>query len=196
MRRISKTAWIFLGAGIFVIAFAALYMLYSQQKSEYNRLEDDLTLAQTETIVIATDKGKAQSQLDSLRTNLTKLQSDLSVAKIQLENSKTGFPASVESIEYEEILFFVAERWGLQVISVSGTEQGTVSVENITFKVANFSVVVKGQVDDILGYLSSISIEPNLVSATVNSVSLSVPEEEPEGTENPVATINLTVYGY
>ena len=196
MRRISKTAWIFLGVGIFVIAFAALYMLYSQEKSEYSRLQDDLTLAQTETIVIATDKGNAQSQLDSLQTNLSKLQSNLSKAKIQLENSKTGFPASVESIEYEEILFFVAERWGLQVISVAGTEQGTVNVENITFKVANFSVVVKGQVDDILGYLSSISIEPNLVSATVNSVSLTVPEEDPEGTENPTANINLTVYGY
>lgn len=195
MKRLSKTAWIVLGAGIFVIAFAGLYMLYSQKKSEYNQLETDLSFAQTETVVIATDKGNTQSELTGLQTNLVKLESDLKLAKLQLDSSKTDFPPDVESIEYEELLFIIAERWGLDVISTTASEADTIEVENITFSVTNFTVVVKGQVDDILGYLSSISIEPNFISATVNSVNLVVPEET-EGSENPSTTINLTIYGY
>ncbi|GAH59611.1 unnamed protein product, partial [marine sediment metagenome] len=37
--RLSKTAWLILGIGIFVIAFGSLFMGYSRQSGEQERLE-------------------------------------------------------------------------------------------------------------------------------------------------------------
>lgn len=195
MKRLSKTAWIVLGAGIFIIGFVALYMLYSQQNSEKQRIENDLTLAQAETIATATEKRNAENELTKAEGTLAQLESDLDQAILQLNSSKIGFPNSVESIEYDERLFSIADSWGLVVSSLTASEPGQESVDDITFSVTNFAINVKGQVDDILGFVNTLSIDPNFVSTTIRTVNLRVPGDI-DVIENASASIALTIYGY
>ena len=44
--KLSKTAWLILGIGIFVIALGSLYIVYSQQGDEREQLNDSLPAAQ------------------------------------------------------------------------------------------------------------------------------------------------------
>jgi len=195
MKRLSKTAWIVLGVGIFIIGFAALYMLYSQQDSEKQQLENNLVLAQAETITTATEKRNAENELTKVEGTLAQLESNLDQAILQLNGSKINFPNSVESIEYDERLFSIARSWGLVVSSLTASEPGQESVEDITFSITNFTVNVKGQVDDILGFVNTISIDPYFVSGTIRTVNLNVPGDI-DVIENASATIALTIYGY
>jgi len=101
----------------------------------------------------------------------------------------------VESIEYDERLFSIADSWGLVVSSLTASEPGQESAQDITFSVTNFAINVKGQVDDILGFVNTISIDPNFASTTIRTVNLSVPGDI-DVIENASASITLTIYGY
>lgn len=192
MKRLSKTAWIVLGVGIFIIAFVALYMLNSQQSSEQRDIKNNLILSEADIITVAAEKTDAENQLTKLNGQLTQLENKLAEAKSQLNSSKRVFPNRVESIEYGERLFSTANGWLLEVTNFSATEPGSEEVEDINFTTTIFTVKVKGPMGDILGFINSIIIDPYFASASVESVNITVTEEQ----ENPSATVKLTVYSY
>ena len=113
--RLSKTALLVLGIGIFAIAFGSLYMLYSRQRQEQEQLNDTLAVVQATLPNIASEKTNWEKQLTEREGELTQLESDLTQATSLLDSAKTDFPESVESIEYDERLFNIADGWDLEV---------------------------------------------------------------------------------
>jgi hypothetical protein len=192
MRRLSKTAWIVLGVGIFVIAFVALYMLNSQQSSEQRNIKDNLTISEADIITVTAEKTDAENQLTKLNGQLIQLENKLAEAKSKLNSSKGSFPNRVESIEYGERLFNTADGWLLELVNFTATEPGDEEVEDIDFTITTFTVKVKGQIGDIIGFINSIIIDDYFASASVDSVNINITEEQ----ENPLATVKLTVYSY
>ena len=208
MKRLSRTAWIVLGAGIFVIAFAALYMLYSQQGREQQRLESEIGLAQATTSRVDSEKKDWESQLIKFQGELAQVESELSLAKSRLSRSQASLPSSVESIEYGERLFLIADGWMLKITSLTSSEPSDEEATDITLTVTSFRVTVNGQVDDILGFVNTIAADPNFTNATVKLVDMNVPEpltdeekeeltpEEIDERETPSAIITLAIYSY
>lgn len=208
--KLSKTAWLILGIGIFVIAFISLYMVYSQQQGEQSRLNDDLLAAQATLPGVVAEKEAQESQLAQRQSELTQLESGLTEATALLESAKMKVPSTVESIEYDERLFTIAYSWGLEITRLTASKPSDQKVESITFSTTTFVVQVKGEVADILDFISTIATDANFNSATVKLVSINVPgpltkeekedlsEEEIEELEAqaPEATITITIYGY
>lgn len=215
--KISKTAWLILGIGIFVIAVASLYVVYFQQGREQERLNDSLSVAQQTLPKLASEKDDWGRQLTQLGSQLARLKSELARATSLLAESKTSFPKSVESIEYDERLFKIADDWGLEITSLTASEPGDkkvevevgdIKVEDVTYFVTSFTVDVKGEVTDILDFINTIATSEYFTTATVELVSIDVPEPlsreergnltagEIEEAERPSATITLVIYGY
>lgn len=200
--KLSKTAWLVLGTGIFVIVMAALGVVYSQQSSEQKKLNDSLALAQTTFPGLVTEKTDWEDQVANLQSELARSESDLIWAEALLDSARASFPTTVESIEYDEILFQFAEEWQLEIIGLTASEPGATTVEDINYSTTTFSVAVEGKpgkatvkdaeeyrqlyreytyqtVGNILSYINAIVTGTDFTTATVSSVDITVPEPLP-----------------
>jgi len=216
--RLSRTAWLILVIGVFVIAFAGLYMIYLREQRAQEPLNEALAVAQTILPKLTTEATK-------LENTLAEMEDRLAQAKSHLQTAKATFPTRrVESIEVDEVLFGTADSWDLEITNLTATEPGDltvpveveaedieaedIEVEDINFTVTTFTVQVKGEVADILNFIHSVVNHRDFDSATVELVNIVVPEpltlaekgelteDEIEEAEIPSATLTLTIYNY
>ena len=211
--RLSRVAWTILIAGIFIIAFVALYMVYAREQRAQEPLEQALSIAQDALPKLTTERT-------NLENTLTEMEDRVDRATLQLETARASFPTTrTESIEVDERLFEIADDWGLNVTSLTATEPGDksvpvevetedIEVEDIDFTVTTFMVEVEGAVVDILDFIHSVATHDDFNAATIEVITLAVPEpltdeekedltdEEIEEAEMPSATLTLTIYNY
>ena len=189
--RFSTTARLILGIGIFAIVIGVVGWFYLQKAQEQSQLDNSLSLAQTTLPTIISQKNDLVSQL-------TQLESDLAQAESSLAQAKAKFPESVESIEYDEVLFDIADDCDLNITNLTASEPGDEEVESVHFSVASFTVDVRGTVAEILKFLNTIATseysptETNFINATIASVNMAVTETGWTWS----ATINLVIYDY
>ena len=196
--KLSRTAWLILGIGIFVIAFVSLYVVYLQQGREQQRLDDSLSLAQATLPTLVTER-------DDLTSQLSQSESELAQAQSLLYEVKAKFDDSVESIEYGEELFNIADDCDLEITNLTASEPSDEEVESITYSdeevesvtysITSFTVEVEGTVAHILDFINTIATDEYFINATIELVKMEVPEPG-EGQEKPSATIDLIIYGY
>ena len=218
--RLGKIAWTILIAGIFIIAFVALYMIYAREQRAQEPLEHALAVAQDTLPKLTTERTK-------LENTLTELEDRVDRATLLLNTAKASFPTTqTESIEVDEQLFDIAGDWGLDVIELTATEPGDenvpveveieeteektedIEVEDIGFIVTTFMIEVEGAVVDILDFIHSVATHDDFTAATIELVTLEKPEPltdkqkegltdaEIEEAEMPSATLTLTLYNY
>ena len=213
--KLSKIAWLILVIGIFVIASGSLYWLYLQEGPKQEELNAQLSAVQAKIPKLAAERANLESTLTELEDNLAQVTS-------QLRTAKAVFPAAVESIEVDELLFGIANDWGLEITSLTASEPSDLKVavevetedieaEDVTYLVTSFDVYVKGEVSDILNFIHTIVTHRDFDTATVEIVSIVIPdpvsEEEKEGLskeeieereemDTPSANIKLVIYSY
>jgi Tfp pilus assembly protein PilO len=140
---------------------------------------------------------KVVSDRQAAEAELTQWQDKLAEATSLLAKSQAQFPGSAESIEYNEVLFEIADSCDLEVMSLTASEPSEKKVEDVTYTVTTFEVEVRGEVDDILDFIHDIATREYFTGATVELVNIKVPEaEEEEEAELPTATISLVGYSY
>jgi hypothetical protein len=201
--KLGKTAWVILGIGIFVIAFVSLYMVYSRQDNEQEQLNDSLSAAQATLLTLVSEKEdwesqltQWESQLTQLGSSLTETEDKLAQAASLLSRTAASLPESVESIEYDQELFRIADNWNLEITILTASEPSDnkvevevedIKVEDITYSVTSFTVDVKGEVAGILGFIGAIVTSEDFLNATVELVKINIPEplteEEKEAIE-------------
>ena len=150
--RLSKTAWLILGIGIFVIALGGLYFIYSREGDQQEQLNDSLSVAQAALLTLVSEKEDWESQLTQQESQLTQQESQLTQRESQLaqatsllDTTQASFPSSVESIEYDELLFNFAHGYNLRITELFSSEPGNEEVEeDITDSVTSFVVYFKG----------------------------------------------------
>jgi hypothetical protein len=209
--KIGKTALIVLGVGVFIIVFATLFVMYSGQSGEREQLNASLTKAQGVLPELLAEKADLESQV-------TQWESELDKAMMALSQSQGRFPKSVESIEYDEVLFKLAEQSGLMIVEITASEpsEEVVKGTDITYDVSTFEVLVENAesppstagefevyidetVDKVLEFIHLVVTTPDFDVATITVASiegLEPPEELEENEEGPLATLELAIYGF
>jgi hypothetical protein len=187
--RLSRTAWLVLGIGIFVIALATLYTVYSRQSSEQEELKKSLAGAHLPKLI---------SQREALESQLTEQQSRLAEAQSSLSTAQASFPKLPASIDYDEVLSEIAHDYSLEVMSMAAAEPREKKVEDVTYIVISFEVEVRGEVNSMLGMVNAIATDERLTSAGVELVNIKVPQVATEGEEpeKPLGTIKFVGYSY
>ena len=175
--KIDKKIWLIVGIAIFVVALVFLVRTYSQQVSEQKQLKTNL--------------AAQQALLRTLTTQEKDQQDKLSQAQSLLESSRTKFPESVESIEYGEDLFAIADGCSVQLTSLSPSMPGTKTVGAVTYSVSSFAMSVSGSVNHILDFINALKTGDGFQfpwSAEVTSINIDV--------GGSAANINVNIYGY
>jgi hypothetical protein len=209
--KLSKTALLVLGIGIFVIAFAALFSISSGQKGEQAKLSDNLTTAQNLL-------PKLIAERQDLEDQVAQWESEVAKAESALNESEARYPKSVESIEFDETLFLMADECDLRIIELNASEPADQDEKeaDITYAVTTLEVMVRSKesppstagdfemyidetVDNMLELINVIATSEEFNISTVEIVDiedLEPPEEVEENEVGPQATIKTIMYGY
>ena len=172
--KLSNKVWIIVGVGIIVVLLAIVFMVYFRQVAEQRDLEDRLDVATARSITLAVDKKDLEDQL--------------SQAQSVLDTSQAQYPQAIESIEYGEYIFEIAEKCNLSLASLSFPKPGTVKQGSVTYSVVSLSLPVSGALEDIFEFIDTIKTDPRFASTRVKSVNLSV--------GGGSAVIAVDIYGY
>lgn len=151
--KLGKTARIVLIVAAFIFAFFIVNQMKGEAESEQRSLDVQLGVTQLVLPKLAADKA-------ALGEQLVLLESDLAEAAASLKESRAEFPADIQSIEYDEILFNIAHQWDLDIISLTASEPSPQSVEvtiepadpeaesvtyTVTYTVTRFNITVEGK---------------------------------------------------
>ena len=181
MLKISKKTWLIVAIGIFVIAAAGLYMVYSKQVSEQNQLNEQLTLAQSRLSGIT---------LEKLRDQQAELDEQLSQATSQFEALKTVLSQSAGSITVTDILFDIAGAHGVEVTEMTSTGLTDADLEGVPLLVIPVTVKVEGDVPNLVSYV--VELNNFLTTGVVESITITIPETG--SGEKVSADIQLVAY--
>jgi hypothetical protein len=210
--KISKTALVVLGIGVFILAFAIIFVMYSGQNGEQEQLNNRLSSTQGLLPGLIAEK-------EDLADQLAQQQDELDKAKAALDKVEAQFPKSAESIEYDEELFKLAEQSGLLITELTASEPASEGVKgtDITYDIRTFTAVVQNAdsapanaadfelyidqtVEKVLDFVHLVVTTPEFGVATVRLVALDdldPPEEiENNKAEGPQATLELAIYGF
>ena len=174
--KLSKTSWLFLAIGGFIISFASLGAVYFQQVHQQNQLNEELTLAEMKL------NGFQQEALEMR----------LSQTLSQLETARATFSQPIGSIATSGILFDVAEAYGVEVTEISSSGLTSAKLEGIPCSVLTLTVRVEGDVPALVSFITKLN--SYFRTGVVQSVAISIPEMT-SGQESS-ANIRLVVYTY
>jgi hypothetical protein len=189
--KLGKTARLVLIVGAFVIILATMFIIYARKGGEQADLEVKLAGAQTQLSTLLSGREATEAQLAAQQDKLGEAQS-------LLNNARGSFPKAGASIEYDEVLTQLASSHNLAVTSMTADSPRQKKVGDVTFVTVAFDVEVRGDMMSILSMVNDIAGDKRFASATVDLVSVSIPERMSywETPELPTAKIELVGYSY
>ena len=172
----SKKVWLILGTVILVAALVSVYMVYFRQAEERDALNGRLSTAQTRLPVLNAEKDGLEGRLAQ--------------AESLLNASQAKFPESVESIEYGEYLFEIADDCNVNLASLSFPKPADKKVGAVTYSVVSLSLPVSGELSDIFDFIDILRTDERFDSTEVTGINIAM------GGGEKSAIIRVNIYGY
>lgn len=181
--KLSKTSWLVIIIGVFVIILVGLGTVRSQQVNRQNELNEEFASAQSKLQGI---------QLEQLSHRQEELERQLSQNDSQSDTAKTILSQTIGSIAISDILFRIAEANSVNVTEINSSGLANEELAGVTCSVLPFTARVEGEVTDLVSYI--ISLNRHLATGIVKSTEISIPETT--SSNKPSANIRLFIYTY
>jgi len=175
--KLSRKATLIAVIVVFAVALGVLFYIYSSQNKERAALNERLSWAQT--------------LLPNLVDNRETKEDELTQAESLLAAGQAQFPESVQSIEYDDDLFEIAEDCNVSLTQVTASKPASKTVGAVTYSTSTFVMVVYGSIDNIMDFIYAIRTGDDFQlpwSAEVTNVKANV--------SGGSAEINVIIYGY
>lgn len=180
--KLSKTSWLILAAGIFIVVFASLGITRSQQLQEQEQLDDELTVAEMRL---------NKFQVKQLRQQQEELQKQLDESTIQLTAGKDKLRQTIDSINVTDEFFEIARSCSIEVVGISSSNIGSEELGNIVCSVITLNATVAGDTSNLISFV--IRLNNDFTTGIVKSAQISIPEM---ADDRPSANILMVVYAY
>jgi len=172
--RLSKKVWIIIGICIIVVLLGIVFSSYSQQVREQRELNEQLDAAEVLSIKLEIDEED--------------LKNELAQAQSLLGTSQKKFPQAVESIEFGEYIFEIADDCNVTLDYLKFPKPSAKTEGSVTYSVVSLTLPVRGALADIFEFVNTIKTDARFASTQVNSVNLNV--------GGGSAAISVDIYGY
>jgi hypothetical protein len=203
--KLSKTSWLILAAGIFIVVLAGLGLTRSQQLKEQTKVAGELDLAQKKLATVQT-AGLSQ-QLESLKSKVDE-------GQIQVADAKARLNQTVVSVDVADQFFQVAAYCNVDITMLSTTTIAQVKYQGITLSTISLQGTVSGDKADIIKFV--IALNDGYVTGNVQSAQVTldrptvtetddedISEENADTGSDPAlspgtasATISMLIYSY
>jgi hypothetical protein len=182
--KLSKTSWLILAAGVFVVVLGSLGILRTQQLSEKNKLDEDLSLS-TQLL--------EKLQATDLRQQLDDLQQKIEEAEISRDEAAERLDQTVVSVDVADELFDIAEYCGIEIKSLTTTPIRSGPYQGIGLDMTSMSVAGEGDVDDLVDFV--ISLNNDYTTGLVESFQISIPPPD-DTSVIPSVSVQMIIYSY
>jgi hypothetical protein len=180
--KLSKTSWLALIIGVYVVVFAGLGIFHIQQMYRQKQLREEVT---------GTEQKAGEYQLEQLTSQKEDLENRIVQVAAQYEAVKSIFARPVSSVTAGNILFDLADSFNLEVTEVSSLKPTTENLGGIECAVISFTARVEGSISDIINFVNKLSGQ--MATDVVRSIRITYPETPDEETS---ADIHLIIYTY
>lgn len=181
--KLTKTSWLILSIGIFVVVVASLGITRSQQLQEKDQLNEKLSVAELRL---------SRLQVKELRQQQEELQGRLDEREMQLMAAKDSLRQPIESIDVTDEFFAIAQYCGVKVMSISSSGIKSEKLGSVGCSVISLNAVVDGEVSNLISFV--IKLNNDFTTGVVKSAQISIPETDCE--DEPAASIQMVVYAY
>jgi hypothetical protein len=181
--KISKTSWLILSAGIFIVVITALGLTRSQQLKEQSQLDEELSVAEMRL---------GSLEVKQLRQQHDELLGRLDESNVQLTMAKDGLRQTVESIDVTDEFFKIAQSCDVEISSITTSGIQIENLEAISCAMITLGAVVKGEVPNIINFV--ISLNSDFTTGVVKSVQISIPNTADE--KDSTINMQMVVYAY
>lgn len=175
---LSKTSWIILSVGVFIVVLAGLGVTYSQQLKENSEANDELEL---------TEMKLAQYNIEELQQQENALHALFDASSSQYDSGRTIFQQSIESIDVTYRCYYIASLSNVEIIDIGTTEVNEAEFVNLDCNKILIQVKVRGELADMVNFI--ININEGFNTGYIESVQTVIEE-------TPYTSIQIVVYSY
>ncbi len=178
--RISKTVWVLVAIGVFLLIFIPLGMAYRNQVDEQDNLLGQLNTTRQASAKIPINELKAKE--DSLKTQIVTLNDKVSTALTKLDKPTNDIIATDD-------LFDLAGATKVEIVQLTSAGTGKQNIENLNCTVLPLTMRIEGDVARIIDFILELS--NTFTTGVVGSVDISVPTDNTTiGSAGVTFTIN------
>ncbi len=181
--KLSKTSWLILSIGIFVVVLAGLGLTRSQQLQAQGQLGEELGVAEMRLNKLG---------VEELHLKQEDLQRQLDERIAELAGAKDKMRQTVESINVTDEFFEIAQSCYVEIDSISSSNIKSDKLGNINCSVITLDALVEGEVSNIIDF--AIKLNNDFTTGIVESARISIPEITDE--EEPKISVDMVVYTY
>jgi len=181
--KLSKTSWLFLAIGIFIIALVGLGAVRSNQVARQNQLDQELTQAQLRL------KGFQIEQLSQRKRELER-QLNQTLAKFEADRAVLSPP--IDSIAISRTLFDIATTHHAEIVEINSPGLASVNLEGVRSSALAVNVRVKGDLPALVDFVADVN--NSFKTGVFKSIEINVPEAT--SGEKASANIQLYLYAY
>ncbi|MFC1908785.1 hypothetical protein ACFLXD_02830 [Chloroflexota bacterium] len=183
--KLSRTSWLILITGIFVVSVGSLGFTHSQQLKEQDQQSDVLTIA---------EKRLSQLQTKDLSIQQEEMEEQLSQVRSELKSAKEAMRLSIESIEETDALFQIAETCSVNITDIGSSGIGDDKVLDISLSNISLTVRAEGDLPNLIDFV--IKVNTDFTTGYIKSADINIPATTDEELVLPLVYIQIIVYSY
>jgi hypothetical protein len=181
--KLSKTSWIFLSIGIFVVVIGSLGLARSKQLRDQAEMGDELNIAEMRV---------SNLQVKELNQRQEELQEKLDESIVQLEAAEESLRQPIASIDVTDEFFAIAYSCGVEVTNISSSSISSEDLEGIPCSKITINAMVTGKVSNLINFI--IRLNNDFTTGIVNSAYMNIMSEE--SNKEPSMTVMMVIYTY
>jgi len=181
--KLSRTSWLILTFGLFIIVLAGLAVVRFQQVGEQEALREKLTLAQTKLAKIQTER---------LSQRQKELELELSQIMAEAEAARAVLSQPISSLAISDMLWATAQANGVEITELSSPGMSTAELEGVSCSALSLTARAEGEVTDLVNFITELN--GALATGVVKSAEINIPQAPSE--DRPSASFQLVVYSY
>ena len=182
--KLSKTSWLILSAGIFLVVLAGLGVTRSGQMKEQTRLGEELNISESRL---------EKTQVTSLQTQLGELQDRLEESESQLAEAKNRLRQTVLSVDVTDKFFEIAKYSDVVVMNMATSTIAKNTIAGVDCATISLGATITGDVTNIIDFI--INLNKGYTSGYVKSAQISLNNISSE-VSSASASIQMVVYSY
>jgi hypothetical protein len=181
--KLSKTSWLILSAGVFVVVLAGLGITRFGQISDNTKLSEELSVsaARLENV-----------NLTPLQVQLAELSEQLQDSDSQLAEVKNRFIQSIISVDVVDQFYEIAYYYGVKVKSIGTTKMQGDRYQGVNCIVISINASVAGTLSEIIEFV--IGLNNNYSTGFVRSVQINITDATAD--EGTIANVMMVAYSY
>ncbi len=178
--KLSRRSWFIISVGVFLIIFAGVWLVYSEQLAKKARAEQELNMAQVRLEAM---------NLAQMEARQRELEQQLEQTLASSREAREVLSRPMPSLAVSTILFDTAEANGVNVKQIESSGAASQPLEGVPARALPVSAQVEGELRDLVSFVTQLN--DNLPTGVVRSVSVTI-----NAPASPRASLQLVVYSY